>query len=44
MVGIESCEVGRQEGHPHKESRRHGDENVPGLVEVIRQLSSEESI
>ena len=43
VVGIEGDEISRQEGDPDKDGRHDGDEDVPGLVEVVGQLTCEEA-
>ena len=44
MDGVEGGEVRRQEDQPQERGRCHGDEDVPRLVEVLRQLPGEEAI
>ena len=42
MVGEESCVVGGQEGDPDEQCGGHGEENVPGFVEVVWEFAGDE--
>ncbi len=43
MVGIEGHHVGWQESNPDKQGGANRDKDVPGLIEVVRQLASKEA-